>query len=840
MPNVLGRTAYGVVPYGEGGGADSLALAVGHLMMPSIGLSLASGPGAGYYVGPVIPPPPRVGPPINPGLPPPPVPPPAPVPPPLPSGGGFTPIPPPPVTVTTSNLYLPRPNDGNTATDAFMAYLYDTDSMGTLYFRRCLGPLLNRPMLKSSLNGGYHPITLELTAASQQDAIRPGMVVRMTQRGNSGRVVFSGIIEDCPTTIDAAASYTIALAPMVVELSETYFDRNYTVATDAAQMVRDAVGETLHLYVDAVSCPDTGRAGIYNYQAGATSLDVLNEALKIAGPGYYWFVDEIGRAWFQQPDYRKPVTYLLKQGVDYSIRKRTASIDSLKTFVKVVGGVPAGGVNPIWATADRSAFSPYGKRPITVNYPNCTDYPTLQLIANTIVAQLMLRKTQIEMTLPYFHDGAVGRRIDMAQVGGATVSYYEPSLIPYIEGFKGQGGVLMGQGTDGTPSPFVVQDVEIDGSSQKIILGDMPVTIDDFQYMVDSLVARSVQTLATAGATTGSNLAVTADTSGNALVGLSGGTQLGQASIDKDCAFATWRAPYLLYPWLDDDVVALPFYIDKPTNVSVNASLSAASNDHQALTFYAIAYAQGIQPMDGPYGKTSDPTGSFPIVALPSGDATTWHPTVGAGTQSGALAGWIHLSTPGKWWVGIRVATDTNPPLNQHPALFAAIELARNPSLVVSGRSVVRVTGDITLTDGVIGGAGPTPVVSAAGVTCCGGEILMAESFVPSESAISGTGDATLSVITVTVDTPNTRLRAIANCTIVSATTGGVIMAQRTPGGYGPLQRTAGFPGAGFATVDVPAIDVCAPGTYTFELKVFCSGSWTIQYQLLAFLVTTG
>lgn len=278
----------------------------------------------------------------------------------------------------------------------YIAHLYD--SMGN--FKSLLGPLLTRPILKWSLNGGGHPITLDLPA-QPTGALAPvqGDIVKLTEQGGTGSVGYTGIVEDVPDDLDVTVAHQLLLSPLIVELGDGAFDKNYSppispagfVATvssidspmtgygtggevnyqlttvswdfnaligyefrtvqpdgvtrsggigivkrnwagrvvveyapwagglnpapavgdtvtigrtatpgvDIAQFVRDAVLQTKHLTTTPQSCPQTGIFASFNFSK-TNPLRALEEAVKIGGTNFYFFVDEVGVVWFGQ------------------------------------------------------------------------------------------------------------------------------------------------------------------------------------------------------------------------------------------------------------------------------------------------------------------------------------------------------------------------------------------------------------------------------------------------------------------------------------------------------------------------------------------------------------
>jgi hypothetical protein len=243
-------------------------------------------------------------------------------------------------------------------------------------------------------------------------------------------------------------------------------------------MVRDAVATTQHLTVTGPSCPNTGITGIFNFQQ-TNALAVLEEARKMGGVNYYFFVDEIGVVWFGNANLAAAATYTIKQSAHYNARKATAPISNLKNVVIGTGAILANATVPISSTYDQSSGSPYGKRALTppLQYPNLTDQTTLNTIVTTVGTALNRLQTSVDITLPQF-----GQRIMLSSATGTTLRYWEPSTNPLNQSSVGTG----------TYSPnYVVQQVEWDGPTQRIVVKDIAISVDDLKYEIDRMVQRN-------------------------------------------------------------------------------------------------------------------------------------------------------------------------------------------------------------------------------------------------------------------------------------------------------------------------------------------------------------
>jgi hypothetical protein len=390
-----------------------------------------------------------------------------------------------------------------------IAHLYQNDGVTFIGSFQ----VLNLPPLVSvTANGGMEQIQLEIASLSATGMIwglftwggttygggfniTQGNVVRLTFQGGDGAVVYSGIVEDLPdVAMPGRTQHIILLSPFGFELDDVHSNSVYSVTVDIAQIVRDAVAQTVHCSCDQTSVP--AYTGIAAPLSTGGAIDFRDQTLKqqidtcrsIAGPTWYWHVDELGRVWFQYMG--SAATYTVMRGPHYQERTSAASIQDRKNRVRVVGGVPTGGSANVVAIYNGTSQAP-GPNSIGVRalnpplaVPNITDQATLTAIAATIggVLDRVWRRVQLKIQRPY------SQRIHGSQPGGAMLRYWEPVTGPIPQSAGGTGAY------SGT---YIAQRVEYDGLNQNVTAGDIPVTNqNDVTNMVRSIVslgaARSV------------------------------------------------------------------------------------------------------------------------------------------------------------------------------------------------------------------------------------------------------------------------------------------------------------------------------------------------------------
>lgn len=389
---------------------------------------------------------------------------------------------------------------------SYIAHLYDHN----MVFKRTLGgaAIINKPGLKLTQNGGYQPIALEMAASVTGQSIYGesifgvdvyggasgvslGDVIQLSEQGdNAGTILYSGNVETTPEELAVGAGTThhqIELVPWVAELGDGYFNQNYTAATDVAQFVRDAVGQTSHCSVSPISCPNTGITAIYNFQ-NTNPLDAVHVARQVAGANYWWWVDAQGVVWFQPVviDATHPATITLKRGADFNYRRTAASIAAMRNQITAIGGSNPGDPGRISAVYNGPVSQAlYGVKAFnpTLSYPAITDQGTLNAIVASLGAQYDRADTTTTLKCP-----ALGMRLTPGRPGGLTVRYFEPS----VEALHEWGG-------RGTYSPtYVLQDIEVNGPSQTLVIGDVPYADTDSAYEAARIAQRTAVIAATA------------------------------------------------------------------------------------------------------------------------------------------------------------------------------------------------------------------------------------------------------------------------------------------------------------------------------------------------------
>ena len=389
-------------------------------------------------------------------------------------------------------------------------------------FKKMLGPIVNYPVMKYGVNYGHSPMDLWLPALdSAANAPVRGDIVTLTEQGGDGTVIYTGIIEDLPENLSTSKSeWGLTLQPLSVELGYTPFTVNYSLV-DPAVMVRAAVTATKNLTWTAATIPLTGLVRSYDFSFTGTSLKVLEETIKM-GSNLQYFVDEVGQVYFGTSQTLNP-TYTVKRGQDYDVFKGRASISKLCNYVVCIGGVAPGTKDSIACVYDGGTLIPctsatipapnfcltsaYGCKARMPHYrfPKLLDQTTLNNMAATIGAQLNRPQTKIELTLRGFP-----QRIQITSYQGATMRYWEPSSTE---------GMDVAKKGKGTYSPtYLVSDVEVHGTVQKVLLTDIVTSDDQLQYSIDKM----LEDLAAQAGTSIQNNSVGIITPGQ-IVGATGG-----------------------------------------------------------------------------------------------------------------------------------------------------------------------------------------------------------------------------------------------------------------------------------------------------------------------------
>ena len=302
--------------------------------------------------------------------------------------------------------------------------------------------------------------------------IQLGDVIRLTEDGdNTGAYLFSGNVETVPEQqAPSVTHHQVTVVPWVTELGDGFFNQTYAAPVDVAQWVRDAVATTGHCSVSPVSCPNTGILLAYDFQ-NTTPLDAIHVAKQAAGANYWYGCDEQGLVWFQPvyTDANHPAMLTLRKGAEAASRNPLVSRAGRMTKIPIVGGNNTGDGSRLKSLYDGSAAAGFVKafNP-TLSYPSVTNQATLDAIAASLGALYDRDIHTDEVFCP-----ALGLRLTPWRPGGLTARVLEQALEAMQES-------VVGVGTYGPT--LIVQDVERDGPSQRLFLGEIPFTDIDPSY----------------------------------------------------------------------------------------------------------------------------------------------------------------------------------------------------------------------------------------------------------------------------------------------------------------------------------------------------------------------
>jgi hypothetical protein len=179
----------------------------------------------------------------------------------------------------------------------------------------------------------------------------------------------------------------------------------------------------------------------------------------------------------------QPPTLTLRRGVQYNEKKGGSSIGGMRNKIPVIGGsIPSSG-DPTRITSLYDGLATqalYGVRAFnpTPAYPNVSDQATLDKIAASLGQQYDRAIATYEVNTP-----ALGLRLTPGRPGGLTVRLWEPTTEPLVES---------GEGLAAGYSPiYIVQDVEINGPSQRLTIGDIPFADLDTTYEATRIAQRT-------------------------------------------------------------------------------------------------------------------------------------------------------------------------------------------------------------------------------------------------------------------------------------------------------------------------------------------------------------
>ena len=513
-----------------------------------------------------------------------------------------------------------------------VGHLYD--HTGTAFKRSFR--LLNTPSLSLAINGqGASALTLELGAALSGGNATPakGDILTLTEEGRAdASVVFKGIVEDFPDERGSNNAHEILVNPVGVQLGDTPFTTNYAAATDIGQMARDIVSACPNLSWDSTSIPLTGSTAIFDFSGtqSYTCLTALEELRKIAGVNFYYWPDTLGKVWFLAANVAGAATHSIMVAPGTEARKYSAPVSNRKNIINGYGAVLAGATAPITATYDNSAGSPLGKRVLVppLTYSDLTDLTTLQNIVNTVGSVLDRDHVTVELDLVNY-----SKRVQP----GDVLRYFEETVNERTES--------AGWPTTGAYSPnYVVLQVTQSGPRQSVVASDVPTTLDDLKYLIDSMIARTAS---------GAVAALTAGSTGTVSPVMIGST-----------APSTPAAPTL---------ATAVERVAQADNADVTVSwLANPVGDY--VSNYKVRWRQG----SGPYAYIDAGGGSLTLVVRGLAPGTSYGFSVAAVNALGNLSAYSTEQT-------IVTATDASAPAT--PAGLSAIKTPRGALVSWNGNA---------------------------------------------------------------------------------------------------------------------------------------------------------
>jgi hypothetical protein len=311
-----------------------------------------------------------------------------------------------------------------------------------------------------------------------------GGICRISEQGSSGdgSFIYTGVIEGVQDIVSPTATkHIVQLSPVAFELDDTYVQIQYSTATDACQIARDAFGATKHIGYNPSTIPKTcGATGIGDFRNN-TAKQLLETAMRLAGPGWFWHVDDQLRGWFQHMG-----SYAVYTLSSYNLQSRTSSstLQGRKNDVLVVGGTVGGVARTARYTGPSQSVLGIRSLSPPLNLPGVTDQSTLDSIAASVGATMDRSWNRVDLKILRNY----GKRIHAARPGGATIRYWEPNKNPMAESETESGTYS---------STFIGQASANSSDFQDVTAGDIPLpTNTDLQEWVNTLLALQTATKA--------------------------------------------------------------------------------------------------------------------------------------------------------------------------------------------------------------------------------------------------------------------------------------------------------------------------------------------------------
>lgn len=310
------------------------------------------------------------------------------------------------------------------------------------------------------------PITMS-DGTTNTPPIQPGYIVQLAEQGGDNAILFTGKVESVPINYGEQTGIQLQLNPIGAEAGYTDMDNSYDDPTELAQMVRDAVALTGHLWCTPQSVPDTGIQETYDFSQ-TNVADGIDTIRTLASPNYFWYIAPDACVWFQPTG--GAAQYVVKQGQDYNVSNLNVDTEDMRNDITVVGGpIPGTGVPTQAQYYNAASVALYGDRKLRPNptFPNITNQDSLQTIADNLGIIMDRIYRQCTITLINYP-----KRVNIGQPGGALLQYWQAQTGPMMEGVLGQGVYS---------ASLVVQQVQHNGPTQIVTIDEQPTTIDDLQ-----------------------------------------------------------------------------------------------------------------------------------------------------------------------------------------------------------------------------------------------------------------------------------------------------------------------------------------------------------------------
>lgn len=356
-----------------------------------------------------------------------------------------------------------------------------------------------------SMNGGLGELQLTLARpidsfGEEQDVAFNNQVqvlVSDVETAPEGRKVYSGFIESYEQVLRGnreeivvnCMGYQAKLANRILEDSTGNTTITYS-SVDPAYIIKDVIEKSgIDIAATSATVVNTGTTVSYTFRNN-TVMEALQQAVELAGPQYYWYVDPENVLYFERVDFNKAV-HKFVFGKDFNQARVIKDGGNIRTRVFFVGG---GDPNMYRKYARTAAQLEHGTLDHRITDQRVTITGTAEQFATSYLDKHDHLYTTIQANL-------VDSNITSPTNKGFDIERLRPGQVVELQNFTEASATLWDvsvwdvdfwdYSAKGTlANPFIVQNIQYTKTSAVVTLGEilpsLARVIQDIDDKVDS------------------------------------------------------------------------------------------------------------------------------------------------------------------------------------------------------------------------------------------------------------------------------------------------------------------------------------------------------------------